>query len=258
MPSVQCNGSRPKCSSCQGRSVECVYDTASKLETRTQALKRKLGELNEPHSSDQLCELLVKLPEAEAYNLLGRLRQGDGAESLLRLFRDGDLLLQLKLTPETRSRYEFPYQKKMPFTVMEFDNPYLDSLVYECSLRNSTTHEPLGIIDVAFEAYRDLYLKPFHAAIIVDDLLEAAEPSKWTSVCQDDMMMRRMLAAYFSNEYQSLTVFHKDYFLRDMADGRHRFCSRLLVNAVLAMGCVCLFLAMWLVVFFFCSSLLTG
>jgi len=127
----------------------------------------------------------------------------------------------------------------MPFTVMEIDNPYLDSLVYECSLRNSTTHEPLGIIDVAFEAYRDLYLKPFHAAVVVDELLEAAEPSKWTSVCQDDIMMRRMLAAYFSNEYQSLTAFNKDYFLRDMADRRHRFCSRLLVNAVLAMGCFC-------------------
>ncbi|KAH7041207.1 uncharacterized protein B0I36DRAFT_427472 [Microdochium trichocladiopsis] len=233
------SGGRPKCGSCQARNVDCVYDTASKLETRTQALKRKLGELNEPQTADQLCELLVKLPEAEAYTLLGRLRRGDGAESLLRLFKDGDLLLQLKLSPESRSRYEFPYRREMPFTVMEFDNPYLNSLVYECSLRNSATHDPFDTIDVAFEAYRDLYLKPVHAATVVDELLEAVQPSKWTSISKDDALMRKLLASYFSHEYQSLTVFQKDYFLRDMADGRRRFCSKLLVHAVLAMGCFC-------------------
>ncbi|KAJ1337548.1 DNA binding [Microdochium nivale] len=236
----RCSGGRPRCTSCQARNVDCVYDTASKGETRVQALKRKFVELNEQQSSHRrVYELLATLPLPEARALFERLRQTDGADNLLRLVNDGDLLLQLKLTPESRSRYEFPFRREMPATVMEFDNPYLNSLVYECSLRNTGTHDSLETIDVAFEAYRDLYLKPFHAATVVDRLLDAVEPSRWTSVSKDDALMRKIMAAYFMNEYPSLPAFHKDYFLRDMAEGRHRFCSRLLVNAVLAMGCIC-------------------
>ena len=69
------------------------------------------------------------------------------------------------------------------------------------------------------------------------------KPSEWTSVCKDDGLLRDILTAYFMHEYHTFPVFHLDYFFEDMQSPRTnkrdiRFCSALLVNAVLAYGCV--------------------
>jgi hypothetical protein len=82
-------------------------------------------------------------------------------------------------------------------------------------------------------------LRPFHAAHVVDPLLSDAKPSLWTAVCQDDLLMRELLAAWLQCEYFFTTPLQKDYFLQDMASHNHDFCSPLLVNAVLAYACSC-------------------
>lgn len=87
-------------------------------------------------------------------------------------------------------------------------------------------------------AYHSLYLKPYHAAELVEPLLSSVKPSLWTSVCSDDELMRRLLSVHFLYQYPTFTAFHKDYFLKDMAAHRQNFCSTLLVNAVLAYSCV--------------------
>jgi hypothetical protein len=81
-------------------------------------------------------------------------------------------------------------------------------------------------------------LRPFHAAHVVDPLLSDAKPSLWTAVCQDDLLMRELLAAWLQCEYFFTTPLQKDYFLQDMASHNQDFCSPLLVNAVLAYACV--------------------
>ncbi|KAM5528913.1 C6 transcription factor [Fusarium oxysporum f. sp. phaseoli] len=64
-------------------------------------------------------------------------------------------------------------------------------------------------------------------------------PSQWTTVNADDDLMRTLIRAYFLYEYDWFTFFHKDYFLDDMLAGPSTFCSPLLVNAILAVGCHC-------------------
>jgi hypothetical protein len=58
------------------------------------------------------------------------------------------------------------------------------------------------------------------------------------AVNADDTLMRTFIRAYFLQEYDWFTFFHKDYFLDDMLAGSNTFCSPLLVNAILAVGCV--------------------
>lgn len=71
----------------------------------------------------------------EALEIFRRIKAGHDVQAILDHVRDGNLLLQLHLMPETRLRYEFPYRPHMPiFLRKENDNPYLDSLVYESSL----------------------------------------------------------------------------------------------------------------------------
>lgn len=62
-------------------------------------------------------------------------------------------------------------------------------------------------------------------------------PGTWTSITSDVNLVRHLLALYFCWEYPTFASLSKEHFLRDFQDGRHRYCSPILVNALLALGC---------------------
>lgn len=204
-------------------------------ETHTQALKRKYNELqSEKESYEELFNHLRSKPEKESIEILQRIRAGSDVGSILRHIKDGDLLLQLSLVPETRYRYELPFRKQMPSFLHVSDQPYLRSMIYDATL----TAPAAASHNAAEESCRPQYFKPYHAATLVDARLDAVKPSKWTTVSDDDDLMRALLRLYLFYEYHWLTCFHKDYFLDDMLAESGQFCSPLLVNAVLAHACV--------------------
>lgn len=224
------------CSICVSRGVDCVYETSTGHETHTQALKRKYAELNGHKSThEEIYEILRTRPEEEAKEILARIRNGDDARSILRQIREGDVLLQLELVPETRYRYEFPFIKEMPAFLQHVDNAYLNSLVYEWARKGSQAPEQSTGGATEQET---AYLKPYCAAELVEPRIDTIKPSNWTAVSINDGLMRKFLSAYFMYGSQFAICFQKDYFLEDMAANRHRFCSPLLVNAVLAVGYV--------------------
>lgn len=73
---------------------------------------------------------------------------------------------------------------------------------------------------------------------MIEPLLSDAKPSLWTSVCNDDELMRDLLIVLFRCEYQLTAAFHKDLLLEDMTARHTDFCSLLLVNVLLAYACV--------------------
>lgn len=95
-----------------------------------------------------------------------------------------------------------------------------------------------SLASIAQDQYGPQYLKPFHTAQLVEPRIDAAKPSLWTNVSTDGELMRTILRAYNLNELEFCTCFHKDYFLDGMISRNRRFCSPLLVNAVLAWRCV--------------------
>ncbi|KAF5697412.1 nitrogen assimilation transcription factor nirA [Fusarium mundagurra] len=62
-------------------------------------------------------------------------------------------------------------------------------------------------------------------------------PPAWTTVTNDINLVLHLLALYFCWEYPIFAPLSKKHFLQDFRDGRHRYCSPLLVNALLALGC---------------------
>ncbi|RFU76407.1 nitrogen assimilation transcription factor nira [Trichoderma arundinaceum] len=62
-------------------------------------------------------------------------------------------------------------------------------------------------------------------------------PGTWTSITGDVNLVQHLLALYFCWEYPTFASLSKEHFLRDFMDGRHRYCSPILVNALLALGC---------------------
>ncbi|KAH8897378.1 hypothetical protein GQ53DRAFT_638658 [Thozetella sp. PMI_491] len=240
---AKCSGGRPACRRCVQRQIKCEYTTRPG-ETSSQALKRKYGHLQDRAAqNEEVLELLKNLPERESQAVLQRIRAGTDIATILNHVQAGDLLLQLAVQPETRFRYDFPYRSDMPQDFLP-NNPYLDSFIYDVtfpypSAQSSKLPVSSPVASLGSEEYRSLYLKPFHAAEVMDPRLTDAKPSQWTTVCDDDALMRALLAVFLRCEFHFTAAFQKDYFLEDMAAQRNDFCSSLLVNITLAYACVC-------------------
>jgi hypothetical protein len=64
-----------------------------------------------------------------------------------------------------------------------------------------------------------------------------APAATWTSVTSDISLVQHLLALYFCWEYPTFASLSKEHFMRDFLDGRPRYCSPILINALLALGC---------------------
>ncbi|KAK7428078.1 hypothetical protein QQZ08_005317 [Neonectria magnoliae] len=64
-----------------------------------------------------------------------------------------------------------------------------------------------------------------------------AQSTTWTSITGDINLVQHLLALYFCWEYPTFASLSKEHFLQDFQDGRHRYCSPILLNALLALGC---------------------
>ncbi|TVY91936.1 Nitrogen assimilation transcription factor [Lachnellula willkommii] len=59
----------------------------------------------------------------------------------------------------------------------------------------------------------------------------------WTSVTSNKALVEHLMALYFCWEYPTFATLNKEHFLEDYKTGRQRYCSSLLINAILALGC---------------------
>ncbi|KAJ4263093.1 hypothetical protein NW762_006711 [Fusarium torreyae] len=231
---IRCNGGRPRCAACARTHSECIYTPA----TKDHELQRKFENLEtEKTAYQKLIDLLRSREHGEANLILDLLRQDTSVHEVLRQVEHGDMLCELSLVPETRYRYVFPYCQTLPSFLKSRDNPYLHSPIYEWAM-NQENHEPSSGTEGPAQPAA-IFVKPYHAAEIIVRLIDSVEPSKWTFVCSDNVLMRKILHAYFLHDYEWFTFMHKDYFFQDMEASKQRFCSSLLVNSVFALACYC-------------------
>jgi hypothetical protein len=62
-------------------------------------------------------------------------------------------------------------------------------------------------------------------------------PRVWTNITQDSNLIQHLLSLYFCWEYPIFASLSKEHFLMDFRDGHDRFCSEILINALLSLGC---------------------
>lgn len=65
--------------------------------------------------------------------------------------------------------------------------------------------------------------------------MQNSEP--WTQVTRDVQLVEHLLTLYFVWSHPFYSLFSKEMFLDDMARGQTKYCSSLLVNAILSVGC---------------------
>ena len=64
-----------------------------------------------------------------------------------------------------------------------------------------------------------------------------ASAQSWTNVTSDTQLIEHLLTLYFCWEYPTFASLSKEHFFMDFRSGRQRYCSSLLVNALLSLGC---------------------
>lgn len=249
----QCDGVRPVCFSCSSRKRECVY-TSNPSETRTATLKRKFEHLGQEadnlrSSNATLLELMSLIRSRNAHDAMSifqRLRAGTDAEAIVSAVREGYLLIQLCVAPEGRFRFTFPFRQEMPQFLLVHAKPYLSSLLFETTAElvgtpqssTTTTTTSSSSSQSPNDHTHPQFFKPYHATNIIEPRLDVIKPSQWTTVSDNDIMMRALIRLYYQHEYHFLTCFHMEAFLNDMLSGKERFCSSVLVNSILAHACV--------------------
>jgi hypothetical protein len=61
--------------------------------------------------------------------------------------------------------------------------------------------------------------------------------SRWTDLSLSDTIIEQLLLLYFCWEYPIFSCLSKHHFVKDFNSGKGRYCSALLLNAILAVGC---------------------
>lgn len=59
----------------------------------------------------------------------------------------------------------------------------------------------------------------------------------WTSITSDRALVEHLMALYFCWEYPTFASLSKEHFLEDFKTGNQQYCSSLLVNCILSLGC---------------------
>ncbi|KAK8129870.1 hypothetical protein PG999_002250 [Apiospora kogelbergensis] len=234
----KCTAERPRCAICVERQTACEYKTLP-TETHLTAQKRRLTDLQAKCDAyEELCTILRSRQGPDTDIVLRRIRAGDDIAAIVKTMQAGDLLLQLRLRAPDRFRYEFPYIREMPPTLEgdSWSNPYLGSTLHQKALiYPSPRQSPAADLEtIMSEESQRMFLVPYHTAEMADPKLDSADVAKWTTVSPDNSLLRRLLKIYFIFEFPFHPFFHKDLFLDDLLSGDLRFCSPLLVNAVLA------------------------
>ena len=75
-----------------------------------------------------------------------------------------------------------------------------------------------------------------HHSNITMASIKKTPPKSWTNVTSDAELVKHLLELYICWEYPILASLNKEHFQQDFNSGSSRYCSPLLVNALLALG----------------------
>lgn len=205
---LQCDGGLPSCSTCVAvYRTDCSYDQDTD-HRRKGALRKDIASLQNKNTAlDVVINSLCALPEHEATALFHSLRRGERLDSLAEAINSGDTEKLRTLDADLSGPTGTPgstFHTQAPSTRTESSRSPVDG-----------KWSPTGSQHAAAEG----------------------GSSSWFSVPQDAEFVDHLLNLYFSWSHPFFCFFSKDHFLRDMSRGSTKYCSAMLVNAILAVAC---------------------
>ncbi|KAI9680533.1 MAG: hypothetical protein M1817_003973 [Caeruleum heppii] len=204
----KCDGGKPSCSTCTAvYQTECDYDVDSD-HRRKGALKKDIADLQE--RNDNLTTIIASLggsSESDVILLGQRIRSDERLEVIAASLRrtNSTWTLSAAGTPEA-----------------DLADVLGQPSLIQCDETRQYRHTSgLGIVPT-----------------VSAPALQAGNNSEsWTTVTQDTEFVGHLLGLYFSWQHPFYAVLSKECFLHDMSRGQRKYCSPVLVNALLAAAC---------------------
>lgn len=233
----KCDGALPSCAACASvYGTECVYDPNSD-HRRKGVYREKTDSMKARSSTLQiLIEAILNAAEEDVPAIVRKIRTCDSldhvAESILRneYEEDGD-------PDDDAGRADAEYAANLP---VEGERD-LARKMGELRLENGSVRFIGGTSHL-------IYLGDPNSAPDEpesDPGLTSEDPTaSWTTVTKDTQLIIHLINMYFNWHYPYFTTLSKKLFYRDFLKGKPRgqpkstvYCSSLLVNAMLALGC---------------------
>ncbi|KAI1101081.1 fungal-specific transcription factor domain-containing protein [Jackrogersella minutella] len=234
----KCDGALPSCAACASvYGTECVYDPNSD-HRRKGVYREKIDSMKARNSTLQiLIEAILNAEEDDVPDIVKRIRTCDSldsvAESILKQeeFGNGG-------TVEEENQLENDYTIDMP---VEGERD-LARKMGELRLENGSTRFIGGTSHLI---HWDIHGAPNPEYESRNANAADIDPiTSWSDVTKDRDIVTHLLNMYFSWHYPYFTTLSRSLFYRDFLKGKSNispnktaYCSPLLVNAMLALGC---------------------
>ncbi|KAL6860495.1 Nitrogen assimilation transcription factor nit-4 [Amphichorda felina] len=231
----KCDGALPSCAACGSvYGTECIYDPNSD-HRRKGVYKDKVDSMKARNSTLQiLIEAILNGSEDEAFSIVRRIRTCDSLDSVAEQiikqdFHEDD-------NPSERSDDEFDAGM-----AVEGERD-LARKMGELRVENGSVRFIGGTSHLIYLGDPQ---ENINEELHFEDYAPGTDPiTTWTRVTDDPGLITHLMNKYFNYHYQYFTTLSRKMFERDYAKGRAGlahdgtvYCSSLLVNTMLALGC---------------------
>lgn len=199
--------------------TECYYDEASEgRRGKTTAVKREHPGAEANDNAEFLVKSIRHLPESELYELIQHIRK--------------DPRLDINGLADT-------WRRTVTLPVNSTDQASLEGdlslLLGKPAITQTGESRHFGhTSSMGLVPEDENYTR---SGVHMQHLPQEHKNGTWTAVTQDIQFVERLLDLYFTWSHPFYVIFSRECFLRDFRSGRQKYCSSLLVNAILSFGC---------------------
>jgi hypothetical protein len=230
---LQCDGATPFCATCTAvYKTSCHYDaegesrrskastSAASAGTKREAAAAGVSHAGDALAADSIIHSIRTLPEEQVLELIQQIRTDPKADltAIANSWRNTVAL----------------HQPPSPFDVQSLESD-LSVLLGKPAVtltgqsRHFGTSASLGL--VAEDEDYSGGLARLHAVDV------QRRGTTWTTVTDDLAFVNRLLTLYFTWSHPFYIIFSRESFYKDFNEGRNKYCSSLLVNAICAYAC---------------------
>ncbi|KAJ4301537.1 hypothetical protein N0V90_003630 [Kalmusia sp. IMI 367209] len=236
----KCDGTTPACSACAAvYNTECVYDPNSD-HRRKGVYKKDIEGLKTRNSTlHTLIQAILNYPEDDVASLVQQIRTCESLDAVAEAIiakengdEDDDEQLDLLDSPVAVSQSTFESQ--------------LSGKMGELRLEDGSTRYIGGTSHLIYMGAGNDDTGSPAALSNVDQYPQMQDPlTSWTTVTSDPELVRHLINMYFCWHYSFFTTLSKHLFMKEFQLGKPppgsrrktEYCTPLLVNAMLALGC---------------------
>ncbi|KLJ09729.1 hypothetical protein EMPG_14852 [Blastomyces silverae] len=229
-----CDGNTPTCAACASvYHTPCIYDPNSD-HRRKGVYKQDIDNLKNRNTTLQtLVQAILNYDEADVPELVRQIRSCEDLEQVAE-----SILAREKTSGKDITREVFTEDDNEQVTeVPQFESELagkMSELIMDGTVRFVGGTSNLIFLPAEF------YLEEPDASFALVEQNQDTDDAitGWTRVTKSKELIRHLLTMYFTWHYAYFTTMSKKLFYRDFIKGRStQYCSSLLVNAMLALGC---------------------